>query len=226
MINIAVDGYSGSGKGELCKGLSKKLNLKHLDTGAILRGMGLYFYNKGITEVTEDLVDEHFDNLNITVEFDGDVQHTYLNGEDVSTAIRMEAIGQMASKVAAIKRAMEKLIQISQDFASKYDCILDGRNITSEVLPNADVKFFLDASLECRANRRYAEDVKKNKASNFEEVKKSLAERDYRDTHRSFSPMILTPDSVKVDNTNMGIEETIEYCYSVAVEKLNKSRKI
>ena len=117
MINIAVDGFSGSGKGELCKGLSEKLNLKHLDTGAILRAMGLYFYEHGIFEISDDIILKHMDNILIKIDFLDDKQITVLNGKDVSTEIRKEEIGQMASKVAVNEKAMKsllKFLEISQ----------------------------------------------------------------------------------------------------------------
>ncbi len=226
MIQIAIDGYSGSGKGELSNGLAKKLSLKHLDTGAILRGMGLYFYNIGITEIDNKIIDNHYNNLNIKIEFDNDRQITYLNGEDVSTAIRQEHIGAMASRVAAIPKAMKKLIDISQEFASKYDCVLDGRNITSEVLPDADVKIFLDASPECRAKRRYNELIAKGIECDYDNIYDSLKERDYRDTHREFSRMYIVEDAFVVDNSNMNIEETINHCYNHIAKILKEKGKI
>ena len=226
MIAIAIDGHSGSGKGELSKGLAKELNLKHLDTGAILRAMGLYFYRLDIKNPTTQDVENHYQSLNIVVKFENDKQVTYLGAEDVSNEIRVEHIGQMASKVAVIEKAMRKMIDIAQEFANNYDCVMDGRNITSEVLPNADVKFFLDASPECRANRRLGDEKKKNPNAKFEDILTSLIERDYRDVHRDFSPMILTPDSIVVDNTNMTIEETIDFCLTKSKEILKKKGKI
>ena len=226
MIQIAIDGYSGSGKGELSKGLSQKLNLKHLDTGAILRSMGLYFQNIGISDITAETIDKHYENLNIKIEFDGGKQITFLNNKDVSTDIRTEVIGQLASRCAAIPKAMQKLIDISQEFASKYDCVIDGRNITSEVLPDADVKIFLDASPECRAKRRYNELLQKGIESDYDTIYESLKERDYRDTHREFSRMYVVDDAFVVDNSNMNIEETINYCYNHIEKVLKEKGKI
>lgn len=226
MIAIAIDGHSGSGKGELSRGLAKQFNLKHLDTGAILRAMGLYFYRLDIKSPTHQDVENHYENLNIKVEFDGDIQKTYLNNEDVSSEIRVEHIGQMASKVAVIEKAMRKLISISQEFAKNYDCVMDGRNITSEVLPDADVKFFLDATPECRAKRRLGDELKKNPNAKFEDILASLIERDHRDVNRDFSPMIKTTDSIVVDNTDMTIEETIEFCFDKAESILKMKGKI
>ena len=223
MIQIAIDGHSGSGKGELSKGLAQKLNLKHLDTGAILRAIGLYFYDLEITSPSQEDILEHLENLNVKVQFEENIQKTYLNGTDVSTTIRTEQIGQMASRVAVFKETMQKLIDISQDFAEHYDCVLDGRNITSEVLPNADVKIFLDAKPEIRAKRRFVEMQKKNPNITFDEVMSSLVERDYRDTHREFSRMVIVPDAMVIDNSNMTIEETIEYC-SENIKKILKNK--
>ena len=226
MISIAVDGYSGSGKGELCKGLAKRFKLSHLDTGAILRAMALFFSNLSITEIKPEIYEKYFEKIDIKIVFDDGIQKTLLCGKDVSSEIRNEKIGQLASKIAVIPKAMQKLNEISRDFASKNDCILDGRNITSEVLPNADVKFFLTASIECRAKRRFDESQKRGNNLSFESVLESLKERDYRDTHREFSTMVLTDDSHLVDNTNMTIEQTIDYCSKIVEETLKASGKI
>ncbi len=220
MINIAIDGYSGSGKGTLAKGLAEHYNLKHLDTGAILRAMGLYLFENNLKNPSMENIENNIKNYNISIEFEGDKQITYLNDKDVSADIRREEIGQMASKVAANKSAMMKLIEISQQFAKNYNCVMDGRNITSEVLPNADAKIFLDASLETRATRRFLELKEKGLSPNIEDIKASLAERDYRDTHREFSPMIQTDDSIYIDNSNINGDETIKLVISRIDEKL------
>ena len=226
MINIAIDGYAGSGKGELSKGLAKKLNLKHLDTGAILRAMGLYFVRLGIEDFTQDIVNKYIKSFEVKVEFDGDKQITLLNREDVSKEIRTEKMGGMASKLAIYPEAMEKMNSISRAFAEKYDCVMDGRNITSEVLKDADVKFFLDAKIECRANRRLQDDFKRGIETTYDEVLASLQKRDYSDTHREYSKMVIVPDAVVVDNTNMTIAQTIDHCYQIAVKKLQENGKL
>lgn len=226
MINIAIDGYAGSGKGELSKGLAKKLNLKHLDTGAILRAMGLYFVRLGIEDFTQDIIDKHIKSFEVKVEFDGDKQITLLNRQDVSKEIRTEKMGAMASKIARYPEAMERMNNISRAFAENYDCVIDGRNITSEVLPNADVKFFLDAKIECRANRRLQDDYKRGIQTTYDEVLASLQKRDYSDTHREYSKMVITHDSVIVDNTDMSIAQTIDHCYNIVVKKLTELGKL
>ena len=226
MINIAIDGYAGSGKGELSKGLAKKLNLKHLDTGAILRAMGLYFARLNIEDFTQDIIDKYIKTFEVKVVFESEKQITLLNREDVSKEIRSEKMGGLASKLAIYPDAMAKMNAISREFAENFDCVIDGRNITSEVLPNADVKFFLDASVECRANRRLQDDYNRGVQTTYAEVLESLKKRDYRDTHREFSKMVVTHDSIVVDNTNMTIAQTIEHCYNLAVEKLKELGKI
>ncbi len=226
MINIAIDGYAGSGKGELSKGLAKKLNLKHLDTGAILRAMALYFVRLNITEFTQDIIDKYIKTFEVKVDFEGDKQITLLNREDVSKAIRTEQMGAMASKLARYPEAMERMNNISRNFAENYDCVIDGRNITSEVLPNADVKFFLDAKIECRANRRLQDDFKRGVQTTYDEVLASLQKRDYSDTHREFSKMVVTHDSIVVDNTDMSIAQTIDHCYDIVVKKLQEVGKL
>ena len=226
MINIAIDGYAGSGKGELSKGLAKKLNLKHLDTGAILRAMALYFVRLNITEFTQDIIDKYIKTFEVKVDFEGDKQITLLNREDVSKAIRTEQMGAMASKLARYPEAMERMNSISRNFAENYDCVIDGRNITSEVLPNADVKFFLDAKIECRANRRLQDDFKRGVQTTYDEVLASLQKRDYSDTHREFSKMVVTHDSIVVDNTDMTIAQTIDHCYDIVVKKLQEIGKL
>lgn len=221
MINIAIDGYSGSGKSTLADGLAENFNLKHLNTGAILRAMGVYFTENGVTKIDEETVKEHINNFKISIEFEGNTQHTYLDGKDISKEIMAEKFGQMASKLAVIKVAMMKLIEISRDFAKKYDCVMDGRNITSEVLPNADVKFFLDADVLKRAERRHKEMIERHIDNSYEQVLESLKERDWRDTHRDFSPMIVVPDAVIIDNTNISLDETIKLASKIVAEKLN-----
>ena len=163
--------------------------------------------------------------MDINIKFIDSIQHTFLNGKDVSGEIRGESIGQMASKIAVFKGPALKLIEVSQEFAKNNDCVLDGRNITSEVLPNADIKLFLDASVDCRAMRRLQENLAKNIPSTFEEIKKSLLERDNRDCSREVSPMILVDDAIKIDTSNMSIDEVIDLCCQIVEQKLIKLNK-
>ena len=222
MIKIAIDGLSGSGKGELAKGLAKNFNLKHLDTGAIFRTMGISLWKQNIINPNTEDVQKTLSKNSFKIHFDGNKQKMLLNGEDVTHLLREEVVSQLASKVSAFSHAREKYLEIVGDFANTYDCVIDGRDITSIVLPNADVKFYLTADEKIRAERRFKENQEKGIKSSFAEVFENLQERDYRDTHRDVAPLIIVDDAVVVDNSNLNIEETINYCTEIVNQKINK----
>ncbi len=226
MIKIAVDGFTGSGKGTLCEGLAEKFNLKHLDTGAIFRGIAVGFVELGFLDLTEEIVNQNINKLEIKVEFDDSTQKVFLNNNDVTGKLRTEQTSQMASKVSVFPRVREKYLEIVREFANKYDCIIDGRDITSVVLPDADVKIFLDADEKVRAERRYKENIDKNIPCTFEEVLQNLHERDYRDSHRDIAPLRKVEDAVVVDNTNLNLKETIERCCEIITTKLKQEGKL
>ncbi len=226
MIQIAIDGFSGSGKGELSKGLSQKFNLKHLDTGAIFRGIACAFVKLGFENIDEEIISKHIDGINISVVFDENKQNVLLDGENITHLLREEKTSQMSSKVSVFAAVREKYLAIVREFANNYDCIIDGRDITSVVLPDADVKIFLDASEETRAKRRYEENVSKNIACTYEEVLANLHERDYRDSHRDIAPLRKVEDAFVVDNSNMTIQETIDYCANHIAKVLKQKGKI
>ena len=222
MIKIAIDGLSGSGKGALAQGLSKNFNLKHLDTGAIFRTMGIAFWKKNILNPTDEDIKQILDSIKVEIKFDGNTQKMFLNHEDVTKFLREEEVSKLASKVSAFPLAREKYLSIVGDFSNTYDCVIDGRDITSIVLPDADVKFYLTASENTRAERRYKENISKGINTSYEEVLENLQERDYRDTHRDVAPLIIVDDAVVVDNSNMNIEQTIDYCSKIIKNKLQK----
>ena len=225
MIKIAIDGLSGSGKGELAKGLSKKFNLKHLDTGAIFRTMGIVFWKKNILNPTDSEVETFLSDSKIEINFDTNSQRMFLNGEDVTPFLREEEVSKLASKVSAVAFAREKYLQVVGEFSKTYDCVIDGRDITSIVMPDADVKFYLTADENTRAERRYKENISKNISCTFEEVLANLQERDYRDTHRDVAPLIIVDDAVVIDNTKLSIEETINKCAEIIAQTLSESNK-
>lgn len=220
MIKIAIDGLSGSGKGALADGLAKIYNLKHLDTGAIFRTMGLAFLKKNISDPKEDDIKNILSSIEVEVVFDGSKQNMFLNGENVTPFLRQEEVSKLASKVSAFGEAREKYLEIVKDFSNKYDCVIDGRDITSIVMPNADVKFYLTADEKTRAERRFKENQEKHIDTTFDEVLANLQERDYRDTHRDIAPLIIVDDAVIVDNTDLNIEQTIEKCSKIIAKKL------
>ena len=221
MIKIAIDGLSGSGKGELAKGLAKNFNLKHLDTGAIFRTMGIVFWKKQIADPTANEVETFLNNAKIEINFIENAQRMFLDGEDVTAFLREEEVSKLASKVSAFSFAREKYLSVVGEFSNTYDCVIDGRDITSIVLPDADVKFYLTADEKTRAERRYKENVEKKIECTFEEVLSNLQERDYRDTHRDVAPLIIVEDAVVIDNTNLTIDETIDKCSEIVRERLS-----
>lgn len=226
MIKIAIDGLSGSGKGALADGLAKIFNLKHLDTGAIFRTMGIAFWKNEIHDPKQEDIEKILNSIHVEISFDEDKQQMLINGENVTKFLREEEVSKLSSKVSAFSLAREKYLEIVKDFSNNYDCVIDGRDITSIVLPDADVKIYLTADEKIRAERRYKENQEKNIQTTFEEVLANLQERDYRDTHRDIAPLIVTPDACVVDNTNLNIEQTIETCERIIREKLKSSNKI
>ena len=224
MISIAVDGPSGSGKGALAEGLAKKLNLIHLDTGAIFRGIACGVLEANFIDPTEDEINNLLPKINIRVEFENEKQLVYLNNTDITSKLRQEEVSKLASKVSVFSKVREKYLEIVRKFASENDCIIDGRDITSVVLPNADFKIFLFATEEIRARRRYEENISKNISCTYEEVLQNLKERDYRDSHREIAPLKVVADATIVDNTELTIEQTINICYDLILKKLNKGK--
>lgn len=223
MIKIAIDGLSGSGKGELAKGLAKNFNLKHLDTGAIFRTMGIVFWKKKLTDPTSNEVETYLSDSKIEINFDTNTQRMFLDGEDVTPFLREEEVSKLASKVSAFPYAREKYLTVVGAFSNNYDCVIDGRDITSIVMPDADIKFYLTADEKTRAERRYKENIEKKIECTFDEVLENLQERDYRDTHRDIAPLIIVDDAIVIDNTNLSIEETINKCSEIIENKLHKN---
>lgn len=220
MLKIAIDGLSGSGKGALADGLAKIYNLRHLDTGAIFRTMGVAFLKKGINDPKEKDIEEVLKSIKVEILFENNQQQMLLDGENVTGILRQEEVSKLSSKVSAFGFAREKYLEIVKDFSNTHDCVIDGRDITSIVMPDADVKFYLTADEKTRAERRYKENVEKNIQTTFEEVLENLQERDYRDTHRDIAPLIIVPEAIVVDNTNLNIQQTIEKCSEIIAKKL------
>ena len=210
MLNIAVDGFSSSGKGAVCTKLAKELGIIHFDTGAIYRVIGLYVKENNIDPRDEKSVVSALDNIKVEVKHNDGDQITFMNGIDVSSAIRSSEVSDICSITSPYPKCRDFVLSIQREMASKHDLVMEGRDITSHVLPNADFKFFLDASIDIRAKRRYDEFVKKGENVILEEVKKDLIERDKRDVFRPLSPLILTEGTIHIDNSNMTIDEEVE----------------
>ena len=209
MINIALDGPSGSGKSTVAKALSKKLNILYLDTGAMYRACALKAHRLDIDCKNASEVAKIIDNINITVGYSDGVQITYLDGEDVSKQIRENAISMKASDISAHQCVREKLVNLQREIAKSTDCILDGRDIGTNVLPDCEYKFYVTASLEERTERRYKELIERGQTVSKEQLYKEIAERDYNDSHREFAPLKQADDAVYLDTSTMSIDDVI-----------------
>lgn len=215
MLTIAVDGYASSGKGSVCKMLADKLNIMHLDTGAMYRAVGLYIFENNIDPHDEGLVSSELPNINVKVKHVENRQVTYLNDEDVSKKIRNNKVSNICSIISQYISVREHIIMIQREIADNYDVIMEGRDITSHVLPNAQFKFMLSASVDVRAERRYKELIDLGQSVTFEQIKEELIERDRRDTQRKIAPLILTEGTIFIDNSDMTIEEEVELMYNI-----------
>lgn len=210
MLNIAIDGPSGAGKSTISKMLAKKLGIIYLDTGAMYRAVALYVHRKGVDVNDAKKVVPLLDEIEIEFRGDGDEKKIFLNGEDVSSAIREHAVSKLASDVSKIKEVRLFLVEQQRAIAKKSDIVLDGRDVTSFVLPDSKYKFFLTASAEERARRRYEELKAKGSDISYETILADVNDRDYNDTHRDFAPLVQTDDAVLIDSTNMTTDEVIE----------------
>lgn len=208
--NIAIDGPAGAGKSTIAKLIAKKLNYIYIDTGAMYRAFGLYYLKNKVDINSEEDVNKLISQINIEITYDGSVQQIILNSENVTNEIRTEEVSQAASIVSSYKLVREKLVHIQQQLASKNNVVMDGRDIGTVVLPNANIKVYLTASVEERAKRRYKELIEKGQNVILEEIEKDIKERDYRDMNRENSPLKQAEDAILIDSSNMTIEEVID----------------
>lgn len=210
MLNIAIDGPSGAGKSTIAKEIAKRLDIIYLDTGAMYRAIGLKAVRLGIDTSDADGVIAFLDDTEIKIDYKDGVQIIYLDGEDVSSAIREHHISKAASNVSKIPAVRLKLVAMQREIAKNNNVVLDGRDITSYVLKDANFKFYLTASPEERANRRFKELKLKGQDVEYDKILADINDRDYNDTHRDFAPLTLTDDSVYIDSTDMTIEQAID----------------
>lgn len=217
-FNIAIDGPSGAGKSTIAKKLAEKLSFTYVDTGALYRAMGYYFLTHRIGADDEAALREACGQITVRLAYENGVQKVQLNGEDISGKLRREEVGNMASATSIYPFVREKLLRLQQDLAAENDVIMDGRDIGTCVLPNAQLKVYLTASVSTRATRRYNELIKKGENCDFEEIEKDIEERDYRDMHREVAPLKAAQDARILDSSEMNIEEVVEAIYAMAVE--------
>ncbi len=220
MINVAIDGPAGAGKSTVARAAAVKLGYIYVDTGALYRAVGVYCLRNGITTNDAEGVGAILDKITVELKFIDGVQHVLLNGDDVSTEIRLPEASMAASNVSAIPAVRAFLFDLQRDIAAKNNCIMDGRDIGTVVLPDAQVKIFLTADDEERAMRRYRELKEKGSEVTFQEVLDDLRVRDYNDSHREIAPLKPAEDSVIVNTTGYTLEESIEKIVNTVKEKL------
>ena len=209
-MKIAIDGPAGAGKSTVAKLISEKLGINYLDTGAMYRSIAYALINKGIDPEDADAVKNHLDEVDIEVKYIKRVQHMYLDGKDISKLIRTNEISMGASNVSKIPEVRLKLIEMQQEIARNFDIVMDGRDICTYVLPDADHKFYITASVDERARRRFKE-LPEGSNLTFEEIREDIIKRDKNDSEREFMPLKQAEDAVLVDTTHMNIDEVINF---------------
>ena len=221
--SIAIDGPAGAGKSTIAKRLAKELGYQYVDTGAIYRTVAYFLDLLGVSPKDVDGVERYIDELTVEIEYDEDgTQHMIMNGMDVTGDIRTQEIGQKASLVSAHAIVREALLDMQRDVAKNYNVIMDGRDIGTVVLPKATVKIFLTASAEKRAERRTKELLEKGQKANYETVLKEIQQRDYQDTHREVAPLKMCRDSIKLDTSDMNLEEAVAAMKEIIEKKVAK----
>ena len=209
-MNIAIDGPAGAGKSTIAKMVAKRNNYIYVDTGALYRAIALYFIKHRINTDKDNHVKEACDEIDIQIVYEDGLQQVLLNSKNVSKEIRQEKVGNMASVVATKQAVRDKLLNLQRDIALNNDVVMDGRDIGTFVLRNADLKIYLTASVETRANRRYKELVEKGERVNLEKLKEDIKKRDYQDMHREIAPLKQADDAVYLDSSEMNIEEVVQ----------------
>lgn len=219
-FSIAVDGPAGSGKSTVAKQVAKQLGMIYVDTGAMYRTVALYCMQEHISLEDEAAVVAALDNLNMEIQPQAEGQRIFLNGQDVTEQIRAAEIGKGASTVGAYQKVRERMVELQQAMAQEHSVIMDGRDIGTVVLPEAEVKIYLDAGVEERARRRMGELEAKGETADLEEIKKMILQRDYNDMNRVHSPLRKAEDAVSLDSTGMCVEEVMQAILKIVAERV------
>lgn len=207
---IAIDGPAGAGKSTIAKRVAKALSFVYVDTGAMYRAMALLCIREGVDGSDEEAVTGLCDRAEVNITYIDGAQAVILNGENVNPYIRTQEVGDMASAISVYKGVREKLVKLQQELGNKENVVMDGRDIASAVLPNADLKIYLDADVKVRAKRRYDELIAKGQKADLATIEQEVKDRDYRDMHRDNSPLVRVPEAILVDSSDMTIEEVTE----------------
>ncbi|GLG89483.1 (d)CMP kinase [Sellimonas catena] len=212
---IAIDGPAGAGKSTIAKLVAKRKGFIYVDTGAMYRGLAIHFLNKGISPEDTEGIKKACEDAEITIGYEDGQQQIYLNGENVTGRLREETVGNMASQSSGIAEVRKKLLDLQRELARKENVVMDGRDIGTSVLPDANVKIFLTASVDTRARRRYNELLEKGEACDYEKIAEDIKERDRRDMTREQSPLRQAEDAYLVDSSDMTIDEVVDKIESV-----------
>ena len=210
MYSIAIDGPAGAGKSTIAKSIAKKLEFIYVDTGAMYRAMALYFIRHEIDPKNEEAINKACPDIHVSINYEDGVQQVLLNGENVNGLIRTEEVGNMASKTSAYKTVRATLLDLQRDLAKTANILMDGRDIGTNVLPNADVIVYLTASEDCRAMRRFKELEGKGEVCDFEQIRQDIQERDERDMTRKIAPLKQAEDATLIDSSEMGIDDVVK----------------
>lgn len=210
MLNVALDGPCGSGKSTVADILAEKLDILHLDTGAMYRACALAALKRNINCLDEKSVSDFINDIDLVVRYENGKQVTVLDGEDVSVKIRANEVSMMSSNISSLGAVRKKMVEMQQSIAKSNNCIFDGRDIGTVVLPFAKYKFFITATAEVRAERRYKELISKGQSVKYADVLKEVNERDYNDSHRAISPLKKADDAIEIDTTNLDIYQVAE----------------
>ena len=208
--SVAIDGPAGAGKSTIAKKVAKEKDFIYIDTGAMFRAMAVYFLRCGIAADDHEKISEAVKDVNVTISYVNGEQQVFLNGENVTGQLRTEEVGNMASASSVNGDVRKKLLELQRKLAATANVVMDGRDIGTVVLPNADVKVYLTASVEVRAQRRYKELIEKGLSADLEQIKKDIEERDYRDMNRDIAPLRQAEDAVLVDSSYKTIDESVK----------------
>ena len=211
--NVAIDGPAGAGKSTIAKLVAKEKGYIYVDTGAMYRGLAVHFLRKGINADDRSAVADACADAEVTIGYENGAQQVYLNGGNITDLIRGEEVGNMASRTSVIPEVREKLLELQRSLARSHDVVMDGRDIGTNILPDADVKVYLTASVQTRAKRRFDELQEKGVACDLKEIERDIRERDERDMNRDIAPLKQAEDAVLIDSSDMTIPEvTAEIC--------------
>ncbi len=215
-MNIAIDGPAGAGKSTIARLAAKKLGFIYVDTGAMYRAIALYLLDTETNTDDPAALQDALKQVHINIVYEQDVQHVFLNLQDVSAEIRSEKVGNMASKTSQIKAVREKLLDLQRNIAKENNVIMDGRDIGTNILPNAELKIFLTASVDVRAKRRFDELRNMGEWPDLEVIKADIEQRDYQDMNREIAPLKQAEDAVRIDSSDMTIDEVVAKIYDLA----------